>query len=565
MVETEVLVSEDISTEVQQIEPRRRDEDDYRMRCTLPYCMVHGDSSPTPCLVTWGRLTITKTPVYRDNTEPDRITAKDESKVGKSVKEDVYKRTVLEKHREESSSRGEIFCGQKSKVTIEDVSSEDPRRQENDYFQVEPIVEEAKEEENLAKSPQRKESVVIEELLDDISEGKENGSSLGCCQDERERVHTEADIALREKIERCRKGDLPKLPQRKESVIIEELLDDISEGEEKNEEMIKKESTLKDEETLDMASPQPLLSGTKLDTSVLKKGKVSNDERRDIQIMEKSLDVEFSTVVDHDGSDKAKKEEVIEDRMDKVNVVVAESCVEEIGLIDNVKVFGIQDCLQNNLRDENQDSIRTDSREEGTKLMVRDEVIETDQGMDDRTPSMRESFVKEDHSSRNTSKEYFGSPEREIIHTEADVALSNMIARCKNGGVAEEGFLVERKSLKLGENVGSCDKDEKMLEDDVVRKILKEYGDEEENSEHVLLGFERQEQSRNLARLLLLLLLLLLPLLLLPRLLLPSHPASCAHQEESAGGAGVGDRPPNNPASGSSCTLDGYVFLSSLP
>ena len=125
--------------------------------------------------------------------------------------------------------------------------------------------------------------------------------------------------------------------------------------------------------------------------------------------------------------------------------------------------------------------------------MVRDEVIETDQGMDDRTPSMRESFVKEDHSSRNTSKEYFGSPEREIIHTEADVALSNMIARCKKGGVAEEGFLVERKSLKLGENVGSCDKDEKMLEEDVVvRKILKEYGDEEENSEHVLLGFERQ-------------------------------------------------------------------------
>ena len=73
---------------------------------------------------------------FQDNTEPDRITAKDESKVGKSVKEDVYKRTVLEKHREESSSRGEIFCGQKSKVTIEDVSSEDPRRQENDYFQV---------------------------------------------------------------------------------------------------------------------------------------------------------------------------------------------------------------------------------------------------------------------------------------------------------------------------------------------------------------------------------------------------------------------------------------------
>jgi len=355
---------------------------------------------------------------------------------------------------------------------------------------------------------------------------------------------------------------LPKLPQRKESVIIEELLDDISEGEEKNEEMIRKESKL-NEDTLDMASPQqPLLSGTKLDTSVSKEGKVSNEERRDIQIMEKSMDVELSTVVDHDDSDKAKKEEVIEDRMDKVNVVVAESFIEEIGLIDSVKVFGIQDWLQSNPRDENQDGLRTDSRDEGTKSMVKDEVVETDQGKDDRIPRMRENCGKDVLFSRNTSKEYFGSPEREIIHTEADVALSNMIERCKKGSVAEEGFLAENKSLKLEENVGSCDKDEKMLEEDVVvREILKEYGDEEENSEHVLLGLERQEQSRNLARLLLLLLLLLLPLLLLPRLLLPSHPASCAHQEEAAG---VGDRPPNNPTSGSSCTLDGYVFLSSL-
>merc|ERR1712172_133446 len=179
----------------------------------------------------------------------------------------------------------------------------------------------------------------------------------------------------------------------------------------------------------------------------------------------------------------------------------------------------------------------------------------------------REHFVKEEVSSRNTYKEYFGSPEREIIDTEADIALSNMTERCRKEGIADEGFLVENKSQKLKENDGSCDKgemDEEMLEEDrVVRKILKEYGDEEEeqNSEHVLLGFERQEHSRNHTRLLLLFLLLLLPFLLMPRLLLPSHPASCAHQE----GAGAGHGPSNNPTSGSSCTLDGYVFLSSLP
>merc|ERR1719500_1535667 len=214
MVETEVLVSEDISTEVQQIEPRRRDEDDYRMRCTLPYCMVHGHS-PTPCLVTWGRLTITKTPVFRDNSEPDRST-EDAFKARKerSSTEDAYKRRILEKHTsEESSSRGEIFGGEKSKVTIEDVSSEEPRNEDEGSFQMEPIIEE-EEEEKLPKSPQRKESVVIEELLDDISEGKEkieekvNGSNYRG-EEARERVHTEADTALRDLRERD-------LPQRKE-------------------------------------------------------------------------------------------------------------------------------------------------------------------------------------------------------------------------------------------------------------------------------------------------------------------------------------------------------------
>merc|ERR1719234_2448630 len=120
--------------------------------------------------------------------------------------------------------------------------------------------------------------------------------------------------------------------------------------------------------------------------------------------------------------------------------------------------------------------------------------------------------------------------------------------------MAYKGFL-ERKSQKLEENDRCCKKgemDEKMLEEDrVVRKILKEYGEDEEekDSEHVLLGFERQEQSRNLARLLLLLFLLLLPLLILPHLLLPSHPASCAHQEGAGAGAGVGDGPSKNPTS----------------
>ena len=331
----------------------------------------------------------------------------------------------------------------------------------------------------MPKLPKRKESVVIEELLDDISEGKENGSNLGYYLEEKERVHTEADIALRDMTERCRQGELPKLPQqRKESVIIEELLDDISEGEEKT----RKESKLKDEETVNMASLQPLLSGTKLDT---KEGKVSKEERGEIQIMEKSLDVELSTVIDGDDGDKAEKEGVIEDRRDKVNVVVTESFVEKIGLINNVN----EESLQSNPNDEHQDGLRTESRDEDTKLMVKDEVVETDQGKDDGIPSMRESFVKEEPSSRNTSKEYLGTP---------DIALTNMTERSKKEGMAEESFLVERKSLTLGENVGSCDKsemDEKMLEEDrVVREILKEYGDEEEetDSEHIRLGFERQ-------------------------------------------------------------------------
>merc|ERR1712037_1073720 len=89
-------------------------------------------------------------------------------------------------------------------------------------------------------------------------------------------------------------------------------------------------------------------------------------------------------------------------------------------------------------------------------------------------------------------------------------------------------------------------------------------GDNATEEEHVLLGFEHQDQSRNLVRLLLLLLLLLLPVLLLPQILLPSHPSSCTHQEEASGGGEGGDVEAKRQTSGS-CNLDGYVFLSSLP
>ena len=329
-------------------------------------------------------------------------------------------------------------------------------------FQVEPIIEEAREEEeNL--SPQRKESVVIEELLDDISEGnekklKENGSNMDCYnREKKERVHS--DIASRDMIERCKKGDLPKLPQQKGSVIMEELLDDISEGEKKYEDKIRKESNL-NEETINIApSPKPLLSGTKLDISVSKQRNVSKEESRNIKIMENSSDVELSKegVVDEDNSDKGKekgKGEVSEDRMDKVNVIAVETL---IGEIDSVRVFGNhQDICQ--------------------KLPGDAELL-----------------------SRNSSKEDFGFPETDIIHTEADIATRDTIERCKKGEAVEEGLLVERKSLKFGaENLKSCDKGdmgEKMFEEEelVVRKILKEYGDEEEeNSEQALLGFERQ-------------------------------------------------------------------------
>ena len=128
-----------------------------------------------------------------------------------------------------------------------------------------------------------------------------------------------------------------------------------------------------------------------------------------------------------------------------------------------------------------------------TKLMAK-VGLETDQCKNDTKPTMRDNFVRVELSSRNSSKEYSGSPGREIIHTEADIALRKILERCKKEEVAEEGLLVERKKLET-ENVLSHKKGDKMLKEAlVVKKILKEYGEEEEeeNSEHVLLGFERQ-------------------------------------------------------------------------
>ena len=78
---------------------------------------------------------------FQDNTtEADRFRETEESsphgKSEKSSSKDLYKRKFLEKKRtEESSSRGEMFHGKK--VTIEDVSSEEPRNQDCHDFQVE--------------------------------------------------------------------------------------------------------------------------------------------------------------------------------------------------------------------------------------------------------------------------------------------------------------------------------------------------------------------------------------------------------------------------------------------
>ena len=395
---------------------------------------------------------------FQDNSDPTVDEGKNKSKrESSSRKETFYKRRVLEKQVEESSSRGEIFQrGEKSKLRIEDVSLEDPRKQEINYNEVEPIIEEAKEEEeNLPSmsplSSQRKESVIIEELLDDISEKQEKETSIeGCHVKEKETVHTEADIALRDKIGNwCRFGeDLQKMDEQKER------LDDISEGEDKSEEKMIEESKLKEEKRTDMASsPNSLPTETKSDISVSKQENVANEEKENVKMIGKSPKGAAAVVVDVD-EEKDGREEVKEYKMDKINIG---SCVKEIGLVGSVKLL--------------------------------------------------------DNTDKDCSKEYSGSLERETIHGEVDVAL-----RCKEGEMAvvavkavvdeeerevavmaeEELFVSGRTSLTLvedfaDESLKSCDNGGRLKEISeekaIVRRLVKDYGeDAEEDSDH----FEHQ-------------------------------------------------------------------------
>ena len=387
----------------------------------------------------------------QDNSDPTIDEGKNKSKrESSSRKETFYKRRVLEKQVEESSSRGEIFQrGEKSKLRIEDVSLEDPRKQEINYNEVEPIIEEAKEEEeNLPSmsplSSQRKESVIIEELLDDISEKQEKETSIeGCHVKEKETVHTEADIALRDKIGNwCRFGeDLQKMDEQKER------LDDISEGEDKSVEKMIEESKLKEEKRTDMASsPNTLPTETKSDISVSKQENVANEEKENVKMIGKSP--KGAAVVDVD-EEKGGRGEVKEYKMDLINIG---SCVKEIGLVDSVKLL--------------------------------------------------------DNTDKDCSKEYSGSLEREIIHGEADVAL-----RCKEGEMAvvavkavvdeeerevavvaeEELFVSGRTSLTLVEDFADeglkrCDNGGRLKEiseeNAIVRRLVKDYGEDSDRFEH---------------------------------------------------------------------------------
>ena len=351
----------------------------------------------------------------------------------------------------ESSSRGEIFQrGEKSKLRIEDVSLEDPRKQEINYNEVEPIIEEAKEEEEEENLPsmsplssQRKESVIIEELLDDISEKQEKETSIeGCHVKEKETVHTEADIALRDIIGNwCRFGeDLQKMDQQKER------LDDISEGEDKSEEKMIEESKLKEEKRTDMAS-SPNTRPT--DISVSKQENVANEEKENVKMIGKSPKGAAVVVVDEE---KDGREEVKEYKMDQINIG---SCVKEIGLVDSVKLL--------------------------------------------------------DNTDKDCSKEYSGSLERETIQGEGDVALrckeGEMAVVAVKAVVdeeerevavmAEEELFVSGKTslvedfadegLKSFDNGGRLK--EISEENAIVRRLVKDYGeDTEEDSDH----FEHQ-------------------------------------------------------------------------
>jgi len=456
-------VSEDISTELSDVEP-----------------------SPTPCLVTWGRLTITKTKVFTDET----ITDKREEKVSEpgnparregSPTKDLFKKEVLQKHHEEesSSSRGEMFQRKRSKITIEDVSGDEPMKEGPKYFHPEPIIEEAKddEEQNSPKHPQRKESVVIEEILDDISDKiqdklEEENATKRCFSQEIERDHKDGNLALSEAVEICENVDdlpkfateLPKLPIWRESIIMEELSDDISEVEEKINVNLS-----------DVASPLTSLPEAELERVSRTVGSVCKEEGQDVKIAEDSSDVEES------------KGRFFQERKSK-NRKEIKDLNEDI--TEEIDAFG--------------------------------------------------AFV--------------GSPKGDINHTQSDVDWRN-----------KGGYLAREQLLEIGgeeaDRSGEKTKKEKELSEDVVvRRILKEYGEEEED--HELLGqICQDESSTSLLRPLLLLLLLLLPLLLLSRLLIHSPQPSCRHKD----GLPSSDSPTIPTSSPSSCNLDGYVFLSSLP
>jgi len=299
-------VSEDISTELSDVEP-----------------------SPTPCLVTWGRLTITKTKVFTDETDPATTDEREEkvSEPGnparreRSPTKDLFKKGVLQKHKEEesSSSRGEMSQRKRSKVTIEDVSGEEPMKEGFKYFHPEPIIEEAKddEEQNSPKHPQRKESVVIEELLDDISDKiqdklEEENASKRCFSQETERDHKDVNLALSDAVEICENVDdlpkfateLPKLPIWRESTIME----DISEVEEKINVNLS-----------DVASPLTSLPEAELERVSKTVGSVSKE---DVKIVEDSFDVEESKgKFFQEKKNKSRKEtnELNEDIPDKID------------------------------------------------------------------------------------------------------------------------------------------------------------------------------------------------------------------------------------------------------
>ena len=325
----------------------------------------------------------------------------------RSPTKDLFKKEVLQKHKEEESlsSRGEMFQRKRSKVTIEDVSGDEPMKEGPKYFHPEPIIEEAKddEEQNSPKHPQRKESVVIEELLDDISDKiqdklEEENASKRCFSQETERDHKDGNLALSEAVEICENVDdlpkfateLPKLPIWRESTIMEELSDDISEVEEKISVNLS-----------DMASPLTSLSEAELERVSRTAGSVCTEEGPDVKIVQDSSDVEES------------KGRFFQER----------------------------------------------------KSQNRKEIKDLNEDIPDKIDAFG-AFV--------------GSPKGDINHTRSDVDWRN-----KGGSLAGEEFL-EIGGDEADRGGEKTKKEKELSEEVVVRRILKEYGEEEED--HELLG-----------------------------------------------------------------------------